>query len=433
MNKLSYIKTFSKIRFNPTDPEIEDIKIEDIAHALSFMCRANGHFSQFFSVAQHSLNCAYEAAARGLSKKIQLACLIHDASEAYLSDITRPVKINLPEYRRFEDKLQNMIYDKFLNESLTDNDINEIKKIDNTMLYYEFLELMDEKIFDTEPELKSSPLMKHSDFTEIEIRFLTEFNRLTTGVVNRYFPDKPFISVGIDGCIGKWAAVAITNNKFEVCLCKNILEICEKFSMAQSIIIDMPIGLAENSDDIRPDSILRKNLKGKASSVFNTPCRQAVHAPNYTDAIAENKKALNCSISPLSNSIIPKIREIDIFLQGNEAFKNRLVESHPEYCFALLNGGNPILSNKTTYEGKKARLELLSKYYADSFWVLEEFRKSAPALSNKTDDIIDALSMAVIGALGLRYGFKTLPQNPQKDSVGLYMQILGANIPDEVK
>ena len=90
MNK-DFIITISKKRFSPLQAEAGDIEITDIAHALSLLCRANGYTRHFYSVAQHSLNCAAEAKARGLSEDIQLACLLHDASEAYISDITRPV------------------------------------------------------------------------------------------------------------------------------------------------------------------------------------------------------------------------------------------------------------------------------------------------------------------------------------------------------
>ena len=96
----------------PVKPVIEDIHIEDIAHALSLMTRANGHFRRY-SVAQHSLNCYREANGRGCSERIQLGCLLHDASESYLSDITRPVKLHLPDYVAIEENLQNMIYDRF--------------------------------------------------------------------------------------------------------------------------------------------------------------------------------------------------------------------------------------------------------------------------------------------------------------------------------
>ena len=89
---MSYILTYKKKEFYPLSPKTEDIDIEDIAHALSLLCRANGHFKHFYSVGLHSLNCAYEAMARGYSENVVLGCLLHDGSEAYLADITRPVK-----------------------------------------------------------------------------------------------------------------------------------------------------------------------------------------------------------------------------------------------------------------------------------------------------------------------------------------------------
>lgn len=93
-----YIYTYSKIKFYPLEPVKKDILIIDIAHALSLMTRANGHFKHFYSVAQHSINCYKEAKSREYSTKVQLGCLLHDASESYISDLTRPVKKNLSEY-----------------------------------------------------------------------------------------------------------------------------------------------------------------------------------------------------------------------------------------------------------------------------------------------------------------------------------------------
>ena len=143
-----FITTYSKIHFTPTAPISADIKIEDIAHALSLMCRANGHFKSFFSVAQHSINCSIEARERGYSKRIQLSCLLHDASEAYICDITRPVKKHLPQYLEFEDRLQKAIWNKYLEEPLNDEETRQVFEIDDAMLHYEFLNFMGEQIFD---------------------------------------------------------------------------------------------------------------------------------------------------------------------------------------------------------------------------------------------------------------------------------------------
>lgn len=130
----NYINTFSNINFYPFDPYEEEIKIEDIAHALSLVCRFNGHCSTFYSVAQHCINCANEAKLLSYSPKLQLACLLHDASEAYIADITSPVKKSLPEYIKLEAILQKAIDSKYHLNDLTPEDFTLIKKIDVLML-----------------------------------------------------------------------------------------------------------------------------------------------------------------------------------------------------------------------------------------------------------------------------------------------------------
>ena len=85
------------------NPSKDAIDIIDIAHALSQICRAAGHFKHFYSVAQHSVNCLKEAQKRGYSEKLALACLLHDAQEAYLCDIPTPLKLELDEYKKIEN------------------------------------------------------------------------------------------------------------------------------------------------------------------------------------------------------------------------------------------------------------------------------------------------------------------------------------------
>ena len=179
MNK-DFIITFSKQKFSPLKAKAEEIDIIDIAHALSLMCRANGHIKHFYSVAQHCLNCSREAEARGLPEEIQLACLLHDASEAYISDITRPVKRSLPQYLEFEEVLQNQIFDKFRLAHLAEEDFVPVKEIDDCLLYYELLELMNEEIFEEQPEISSDPDLMQRDFFAVEEAFLAEYDRLVS-------------------------------------------------------------------------------------------------------------------------------------------------------------------------------------------------------------------------------------------------------------
>jgi 5'-deoxynucleotidase YfbR-like HD superfamily hydrolase len=173
-----YIITYSHTKFYPVKPVKEDIHIEDIAHALSLMTRANGHFRCFYSVAQHSLNCYREAIGRGCSERIQLGCLLHDASESYISDITRPVKLHLPDYVAIEENLQNMIYDRFGLGDLSAEELRVMDEIDDVLLYYEFEALMGYPIFDSPPDKTADYDFSQRDYASVEKEYLSVFATL---------------------------------------------------------------------------------------------------------------------------------------------------------------------------------------------------------------------------------------------------------------
>ena len=166
-----YILTYSKTRFYPLQPIKEDIKIEDIVHSLSQMARANGHFRHFYSVAQHSINCFLEAKNRSYSKRVQLACLLHDASEAYISDITRPVKRYMIEYLVVEEKLQKLIYERFGLENLTEQELKQINEVDDALLHYEFETLMGVGIYDEIPFVSTNHDFMQRDMLLVKKQF----------------------------------------------------------------------------------------------------------------------------------------------------------------------------------------------------------------------------------------------------------------------
>lgn len=180
MSRKNAILTYTNTFFYPLDPRPDEVKIEDIAHALSQMCRANGHFKTFYSVAQHSINCAQEAGKRGWSGRVQLACLLHDASEAYISDITRPVKCYLDEYKKIEHKLQQVIYVKFGIADLNQEEVRQIAAIDDALLSYEFEHLHQQGIYDCSYQLYSLPDVTEKSMTAVEIEFI----QLTRQIIN---------------------------------------------------------------------------------------------------------------------------------------------------------------------------------------------------------------------------------------------------------
>lgn len=110
--KPDWIQTYTGRRFWPLEPDADDIVIEDIAHALAMQCRYSGHTVLFYSVAQHSVLLERHFFSDPMWR---LAALLHDAAEAYLSDIPRPLK-QMSEfnfYQDAEDVLSAMIMSKF--------------------------------------------------------------------------------------------------------------------------------------------------------------------------------------------------------------------------------------------------------------------------------------------------------------------------------
>lgn len=413
-----YILTYSKTKFFPLEPRLEDINIFDIAHALSMMTRANGHFKHFYSVAQHSINCFREAGNRGYSRKVQLCCLLHDASEGYISDIVRPVKRKLLEYHKIETTLQKSIYEKYSITELSEVEEKQVAEVDDAMLYYEFYELMGEKIFDNVPTILSKPDFSEKVFSSVEKEFISAFNILTG-------EETDYRCVGIDACKGKWVAVHISNSEFDVRKFCTIDEICQAYPSCDTYIIDIPIGLPESSAELRPDKFVKKMLGKKGSSIFEVPCRQAIYSENKFDARNRNIEIMGKSLSEQSLGISKAIKQIDEFLLEKPEWKNKLLESHPEFCFSKLNNSHPIIEDKKTFEGQNARLDVLRRYYPNANQVIEKFLKDVP-YRKKTDDVIDALCLAVIGKEMLAKGAKTIPEEPAQDNRGIVMQMVYA-------
>ena len=171
------MNTYSGKQFYPMEMEEKDICIEDIAHALSLLCRGGGHIKYFYSVGQHSINCAKEALARKWSGKVTLGCLLHDASEAYISDIIRPVKKHLTNYMEIEEMIMNVIFRKFGLSDLTASEKVQIRQIDDEMLDGEMHALLNGELIPTHM-LISEPNFQLESTENIEREFLDLFLQL---------------------------------------------------------------------------------------------------------------------------------------------------------------------------------------------------------------------------------------------------------------
>ncbi len=172
------IHTYTKRVFDPFKISLEDIYIEDIAHSLSMTVRANGHIKHFYSVAQHAIDCVNEARARKHSPRIQLACLLHDASECYIADIPRPVKHRLNGYAQIEKKISEVVYSAYGIGDLTEDEQRAVADIDDALLYHEFLCLTDLALFESEPKLLGCHSFEYEEMHNVKAKFIAAFNQL---------------------------------------------------------------------------------------------------------------------------------------------------------------------------------------------------------------------------------------------------------------
>lgn len=175
---MTIITTHSGQRVDIESPQAESIRIEDIAHATSFLCRGSGQANFFFSVARHCVYCAREAKAQGFSREVVLACLLHDASEAYMTDVPKPIKDNLiPQYREYEDKLLDVIYEKFIGRPLTEEELAKVALIDRLLLQYDLKYLLNMDV--ALPEIHIALNYEYIPFEEAREDYLALFRELT--------------------------------------------------------------------------------------------------------------------------------------------------------------------------------------------------------------------------------------------------------------
>lgn len=168
----NWMQTVSGRKFYPVDPRPDEVFIEDIAHALSMACRYAGHCTRFYSVAEHSV-----WVSTIVPPDLALIGLLHDATEAYVVDIPRPLKPYLTGYKDIEYKVWTAIADRFgLPHALPD----EIKIADNAMLLAEREQNMTPTDFDWCVPGEPAPVRLNClDPVYAEKVFLTRFHELT--------------------------------------------------------------------------------------------------------------------------------------------------------------------------------------------------------------------------------------------------------------
>lgn len=127
------IETYTGGRFRPFDPRPGEVRLLDIAAGLAHTCRFGGHCRQFYSVAQHSLHVSREFD----TPRLQLLALLHDAGEAYVGDIPRPVKAELGRIESVEATIREAVWTGLGVDPPTDGEWERVMAADDRLLAYE--------------------------------------------------------------------------------------------------------------------------------------------------------------------------------------------------------------------------------------------------------------------------------------------------------
>jgi len=175
MNPEASIQTASGIYFDLLAPRVADVSILDIARALSQINRYTGHTRAPYSVAEHSVR-----ASRLVDPQYALVALLHDAHEAYVGDVSRPLKAVMPIYREIELGVQLVVLEAFGLETWIPT---QVKWADRYMLAWERRDLMLEQetpwAATADIEVKYAPRLDPWTADEAMEQFLARFHELT--------------------------------------------------------------------------------------------------------------------------------------------------------------------------------------------------------------------------------------------------------------
>ena len=233
--------------------------------------------------------------------------------------------------------------------------------------------------------------------------------------------------VGLDWASNGWFGAILDGGEWETELFPSVWSVWKYHSDAERILIDIPIGLPADAKR-ECDVEARRALGRRGGSIFYTPIRDAVYCQTLTEAKAENEAAADFSIQNQAWSIVPRIREVDEFLDMYPSARDRLVETHPEVCFYALNGRRTLADSKRTAAGVRRRRELLAEEHPVAGEVCETAieRYTTPSYAPSVGgaaDIVDAVAAAVTARRGPE-GWATLPETPRTDDRGLPMRIV---------
>jgi hypothetical protein len=134
--EVGVVETYSGEQFDLFDPEPDRVRLSDVAAGLAHTCRFGGQCVRFYSVAHHSLHVSREVAGAD-DPRLQLLGLLHDAGEAYVGDVPRPLKTRFDEFERLEEAILDAVWTALDVAPPTEAEWERVTRADDRLLAYE--------------------------------------------------------------------------------------------------------------------------------------------------------------------------------------------------------------------------------------------------------------------------------------------------------
>ncbi len=221
----------------------------------------------------------------------------------------------------------------------------------------------------------------------------------------------PSAVLGVDRCRGGWVGILWDDGLrglFGATLSELVATAPPSLS---TIAVDIPIGLPDTGAR-QADLLGRRFLGNRAATLFVTPTRDAVAAPDRAEASRRNLQRSGQGVTAQAFALVPAILEAEQFVTANP--DRQVVECHPECSFAQMNGGSPVAAPKRTWAGMQARLRLLRDAGLD----LAAQDVGDAGVRAATDDVIDAAAAAWSARRCAQGEARRLPATPERFSVG---------------
>ncbi len=226
--------------------------------------------------------------------------------------------------------------------------------------------------------------------------------------------------LGVDACTGGWIGLAWGGGEqvwgYTAPTVAELVELCRADGPVAVVAVDIPIGLSDRAPR-QADLAARELLGPRRSSVFETPVRAALEAPDHASAVEVNRAATGRGATRQAYGLRHRVLEVDRWLRADVAGDRPAVyEVHPEVTFARMAGG-PLADGKRTWTGAERRRMLLAReglFVAD---VGEAGRSAA------VDDVLDAAACAWTAARVVTGDALSLPDPPEPMPHGLVAAI----------